>query len=141
MYEPIKNILDTLLAQHQEDWHWYLVKNWTTVVGTLSARMRLEKVADNMLIVGVYDVRWMHELHMLSPVIIRTINEKLGGNFVQKIRFSLVEKKIKKDKLPTKQTSLGVAPFLPRHAVALSQVKNKDLHEALKKYFERCMQR
>lgn len=144
MYEPIKNILEAIFVEHQQGWNAYLLQNWPTIVGTLAQRMRLEKIVGDMLVIGVYDAHWMHELHMLSSTIMRTINAKLGDEKIKKLRFNLVERRTFKKKYPApllhEQPQKPVM-FSKRETQALAHIKNKDLHEALKKYFERCMQR
>lgn len=145
MYEPIKAILNVVLAQEKEEnWQLFVVQNWTTIVGTLHTKMCLEKIVEDMLVIGVYDVHWMQELHLLSSMIIRTINAKLGENRVARLRFMLVNRRrlLHKKSVASLSKSIPKKIFFPDTCTrVLTHIKNKDLHDALQKYLERCMQR
>jgi len=140
----IKHILNSLLVRQEQDWRLYVVQNWTTIIGNLHTKMCLEKVVGDMLVIGVYDVHWMQELHLMSTMIIRTINAKLGDNRVSKLRFVLVQRRTAhKKSIPVQSNERNTKKivFPQRCARVLTDIKNKDLHDALQKYFERCMQR
>lgn len=141
-YMPLllKSFLDTYFSE-PDDWRIFLLKNWSTVVGTLHTKMRLEKIQDDMLVIAVYDVHWMHELFMLSSSIIKTINAKLDQPHVKKVRFIVAEraekkpekKIIKKTFLPTKVHSLT-----SHQRQILSAINDHELQEVLKKFLMRC---
>lgn len=136
----IKSIIETLFVSVEQDWRLYLAQNWATVIGALHVRMRFEKIVGDMLVIGVYDVHWMQELHLLSVTIIRTINTKLGAEHVKKLRFVLVQRKDIRKTYSTEKHSVVQKPFSLSsvHVQALSRIKQKELYDALKKYFERC---
>ena len=88
---PLQSIVSSFL-QSNTDWRKRLVQEWPTMVGDLHTKMRLERIGqDSTVVIGVYDIHWMHELHMLSPLIMQTINEKLGSAVVKKIRFIVTD--------------------------------------------------
>ena len=54
------------ILQHNDEWRLTLLRHWNTIIGTLQTRVRLEKIYDDTLIIGVYESHWMHELHLFS---------------------------------------------------------------------------
>lgn len=88
---PLQSLVSSFL-QSDTDWRKRLMQDWPTIVGELHTKMRLERIGqDATLIVGVYDIHWMQELHMLSPLIMQTINDKLGSACIKKIRFIVAD--------------------------------------------------
>ena len=135
----LKNFLDPYFAA-PDDWRFFLLSNWPTVVGNLHTKMRLEKIQDDMLVIGVYNMHWMHELFMLSRSIIKTINAKLDQPYVTKVRFVIAEpreqqkaKKIMKTSIPERSYTLS-----QRERKVLDGVKDTELQEALKNFLVRC---
>lgn len=62
---------------------------WDEVVGPKTASVTLaERVSQGILYVTCRDSMWAQELHFLRPVIIRQLNEKLGGEIIKEIRLS-----------------------------------------------------
>ena len=81
------------ILQHNDEWRLTLLRHWNTIIGTLQTRVRLEKIYDDTLIIGVYESHWMHELHLFSSVLIDSINRYLGHERIAHLRFKLVEEK------------------------------------------------
>jgi hypothetical protein len=137
----LKSLLNSVMST-EDDWRLRLVRQWPLIVGDLHGKMRLEKVAHDTVIIGVYDSHWMQELFMLSRVIIKTINEKLGANYVAKLRFILASaKEIRKKKqsdAPINQKKRSAATMSPAQRKALSSVKDDQLQTILQQFFERC---
>ena len=135
----LKNFLDPYLVA-QDDWRFFLLTNWSSIVGNLHTKMRLEKIQDDMLVIGVYNMHWMHELFMLSRSIIKTINAKLDQPYVTKVRFVIAEprekqkaKKIMKTSIPERSYTLS-----QRERKVLDGIKDTELQEALKNFLVRC---
>lgn len=138
---PIKKLLDTVLNR-SDNWQLYLLSNWTNIIGTLHTRVRLEKIDRDMLILGVYESAWLQELHILSSVLIKSINQKLGTSHVKQLRFRLVapnEKKILKQKI-SKEKKIIRESFSRQEQTALEAIKDKDLQFLLKSFLLRCDQ-
>lgn len=135
--------LDSLvqgLLGADDDWRKRLVKEWPAMVGDLHNRMRFEKISHDVLVIGVYEMHWMHELYMMSPMILQAINEKLGGSYVAKIRFAVVNKAER-----SRKKAGGVCsderqgkPLAEPQQKALASVKDQQLQEALSKLWQRC---
>lgn len=136
----LKSVLDSVL-QSEDDWRLRLMDQWTAIVGDLHTRMRLECIKHDTLIIGVYDSHWMHELFMLSRVIIKTINTKLGGEYIAKLRFVLaktVEKVKRKSTQQSQETPECMKTMSAQQRYALKEIKDDQLQDALQKLFYRC---
>ncbi|MGC2310996.1 MAG: DUF721 domain-containing protein [Candidatus Babeliaceae bacterium] len=96
MTKLLKNIIPTLFPQH--DWRWRLLTHWQEVVGPLHTHMRLEKIDNDIVFIGVYDSHWMQELFMLSRDLLHTMNAKLDKPHINHLRFSLVDQRSVKNK-------------------------------------------
>lgn len=136
----LAEVLSSTLPQ-SSDWQTNLARNWQCAVGDLASRMRLERVKDKLLIVGVYDSHWISELFMLAPRIIEKINNFLGAPYVTQIRFVIANPK---QKISKKQASNGEvlrprAPMNARQEQVLASIKDGQLHDALEKFFYACV--
>jgi hypothetical protein len=145
MLLPLQSLVSTFL-QSDADWRKRLVQEWAVIVGDLHTKMRLERInQDATLIVGVYDIHWMQELHMLSPLILQTIHEKLGAVVIKKIRFIVVDEETmnKQDqKLQKKKQGLDhhLVPLTMAQQKALADIKDPALQAALAKLWRRSKQ-
>ncbi len=119
------------------DWQTRLAREWPNVVGTLSERMRLEQVKGTMLVIGVYDSHWISELFLLTPRIIEEINKFLGSNQVTHLRFVIAKRTSshKKTEFFENSEQKPRARMSPRQEKVLSSIKDRQLHDALEKFF------
>lgn len=125
----------------KDDWRMRLIKDWNSIVGDLHTKMRLEKVKNDTLIIAVYDSHWMQELYMLSRVILRTVNKKLGNDYVAQLRFVLADaapKKKKKTVIRPKKSPMVKRTMNSSQKSALKTIKDGKLQDALQKLFARC---
>ena len=134
----LKDLLDELLKP-TDRWQDKLIRDWPTFVGDLHQRMRLEKILVDTLQVGVNDVRWVHELHCLSAMLIDHINKKLGGSFIKKIVFRVARprKELKKS-VQNVSVSYNEYSLSPQESSVLDTIKDKDLQKALHQYRIKC---
>jgi hypothetical protein len=145
MAKPLKDLLTSILAPEKtDDWRLHLLHHWQTIIGNLHARVRLEKIVDDTLIVGVYDSHWMHELHALSRVIIRKINQQLGHAHVSKLHFKLVELQTREIS-PKKEVIQAIKParsfrLSEQQKEALQQFADLELQQYLQTFLKRCLQ-
>lgn len=121
----------------QEKWAIRLARGWDKAIGDLHERMRLEAIKDDQVVVGVYDSRWIPELFLLTPLLIKSMNDYLGGTFVRRIRFVLVEKstrgalkKVIPDENTRKQPKMSM-----RQEQILGTIKDEELKDVLEKFF------
>lgn len=141
MVTPVKDILEQLLHTADGNWRFHVIRQWKELVGDLHTRMRLEKITEHTLVVGVYDSHWMQELHLISPLIIRTINAGLGHPYVKRIQFKLARHK----ELPKKRNNSPVPSPQQRPLVltaqqrqALHTLPDGELREVLTAFLARC---
>jgi Dna[CI] antecedent, DciA len=141
MVRLIKDYVEHILLVHEENWHVKLMRSWPDMVGDLHTKMALEKIEGSILKIGVYDSHWMHELFMLSPTIVRTINSKLGGNLVSALRFGLREKRQRKERAPKASLMHQKKILLSSQQLhILEAVTDSELRVLLKNYLIRCLQ-
>lgn len=142
MAYEIQNLLTNLLP-NEHKWKINLLAQWHSIVGTIATTITLEKIYDDMLIIGVTDSSWLQELYMLSAVLLQTINANLDQPRIKRLRFKLVSphKKKKKDSqltkeiIPPKNVSLT-----DQQLKVLTKVKDKELAKELKKLLLKCQQ-
>jgi len=85
----LKELLHTLIRP-EKNWKTNLLYQWHDIIGSLHSKVRIEKIYDDTLILGVFHSCWMQELYLLSPLLIKTINEKLDQPYIKQIRFKHV---------------------------------------------------
>jgi hypothetical protein len=139
---PIQNVLDSLLMRYEERWHVYLKQNWRTIIGDLHTRVCLENIQGSTLLLGVYDVHWMHELYLLSSVLIDTVNAQLEKPYVKQVRFSLAVPRSETKK--PKQVVVRPArrpqrrALTAQHEQALAQIKDTELQRVMQQLLQLC---
>lgn len=138
MFKPLQNILDTCIIK-TPTWQHYIMKEWNTIVGTLSERMVLEKVYEDTLIIGVYESQWLQELHLLSHVIIKEINQHLEQPYIKKLRFKhSVKKQIRSKKQDKQNDTLTFIPLTIHEEKMLNTLNDPALRTAVHQFFSRC---
>lgn len=68
------------------------VAAWPEVAGKQIAQVTEPRVVtqDGTLFVSVKTAAWMNELSLMSPDLVRRINEAMGHNAIKRIRFQLM---------------------------------------------------
>jgi hypothetical protein len=141
MVTHVKDIIKNVMGQgpqSENSWQMYLLSNWNTIIGNLRTKVKLEKIQDDTIVLGVYDSSWMQELYCLSNVLIHTINSKLDKPRIKKIKFKKAEhiKSKKLEILPMKTIKKIELNF--SEISALKNIKDKELSDALKNFLIRC---
>jgi len=140
MAHHIKNILAVFMHQ-SNDWRIMLLRNWSDILGTLSQHVQLEKIEHDTLVLCVQDACWLHEVYMLSPVLLATINQKLDQPYVKRLRFKQMSTPKNRQKIFRKHTmSQIIAPYplSPHEQKALSSIDDPLLRNALEQFLHRC---
>lgn len=134
----LKELLQNLINPHQS-WKTDLLYRWKDIIGSLHSRVRIEKIQDDMLILGVFHPCWMQELYLLSPLLIKTINEKLDQPYIKQIRFKQIC--LKKEKIKTTEEK----NFQKKNIILskedesiLAKIADPNLRDALKAFRIRC---
>jgi hypothetical protein len=136
----IKELLHAIIRP-DKDWKTFLLYQWDTIVGSLHDKVRIEKIYDDTIILGVFHSCWIQELYILSPLLLKTINEKLDQPYIKQIRF----KQISKKKIVThKQRNAAVqkkeVQLTKKDELSLAKVTDPALRDALKAFRMRCYQ-
>lgn len=141
MEKTLKNILSTIIPV--ESWQADLLRNWPSIMGPLHNKVRLEKISEDTLIIGVYDSCWLQELYLLSSVLLDAINQNLDQPRIKQLRF----KKVSATPSSNKQQKQVPAPrvlkpvTLKEHEIAaLKNVNDPALGDALRQFLIRCYQ-
>ena len=134
----VKDIIPRILDV--DDWKIGLARHWEQVVGTLQTRIRLEKIFDDTVVIGVYESHWMQELYLLSSVLRDSINRFLGEHRINHLRFTLVEERKRTVRKPQSKKFIR-----PKHVSlslqqekALKGIPDEKLRTALIDYWSRC---
>ena len=139
MPHHIKNLLSSLFA-HSDDWRIMLLRDWPTILGDLAKHVLLEKIEHDTLILSVHNACWMHELYMLSPLLLKTINKKLDQPRIKRLRFKQAGL-VKKKKDHSNHTAF-ISPkqelLTQRETKALTAIEDPQLRNALKQFLHRC---
>lgn len=136
-------IFFTSIIPHFEPWKTNLIENWNTIVGDLHEHVKLINIQNNMLILGVYDSAWLQEIYILSPILIKTINNYLGNEYITNVRFKNIGYNSQKV-LHIKKTHEVKIQNQPRPQLTtqertiLLHIQDKGLRDALERYLMRC---
>lgn len=135
----IKDILPSLLGE-QRSWQLNLIANWSTIVGNLKTKVQLVKILDDTIIIGVVDACWLQELYLLSPVLLKAINQNLDQPRIKHLRFKTIGIKKQIQKAANAATVVSEQPHeLSVHEKkALAAIKDPQLRTALQEYLRRC---
>lgn len=148
----ISQVIDQLLLQAQENWELKLRAEWSTIMGDLARRARLERINDTTLILGVYDSHWIHELHALSRMILQRVNSALSTTYpagfsLKALRCIWVQKKIYEKKYSVSSThgvEKKIQPYQRRLSLKMlkkiQHLSSTELQDSLISYYIRCKQ-
>lgn len=149
MAKTIASLLTHTLPAAQR-WKMTLFEHWPAVIGDVGEHVRIEKIYDSVLVLGVTHPAWAQELLLLSEVLRKKINTYLKQERIEKIRFRVVNK-IKYKSGGVKPTTSKTSFFggsdnakLQKSALPaaikqqLAQLENEELRTVLARYFARC---
>jgi len=139
MAYEIKEILKKVF-KNNNNWKIKLLQQWPNIVGNLATKVRLEKINKDSLVLGVYDSCWLQELYLLSPVLLKTINEKLENCYIKKLRFKQAGIKRTKKRRDNKKKGYAKKEVILTHREkrTLERIKDPDLGKALEGFLIRC---
>ena len=141
MATSVKNILHVFFQE--QNWKLTLLTEWPTIAGTLHDKMRIEKIAEDTLFIGVYQSSWLQELYLLSHVLKKSINDHLGHTYIKQLRFKHVTPTVFKNheaaKSPVKkEVELKPICLSTKEQYALTKIKDEELKQALHNFLSRC---
>jgi hypothetical protein len=137
----LKELLQTLINP-EKNWKTDLLYRWNDIIGSLNSKVRIEKIYDDTLVLGVFHPCWMQELYLLSPLLIKTINEKLDQPYIKQIRFKQTclkhRKKNNSCQSATKKKKEIILTKEDEHTLA--KIADPALRDVLKAFRIRCYQ-
>ena len=110
-------------------------------MGPLHDQVRLEKIEEHTLVLGVYQSSWLQELYLLTPMLIKTINEHLKSEQIRHIRFRAAVKRAPSTKKHTSYAQEQKTPARPltnKEQTALANIEDPQLRSALEGFLWRC---
>lgn len=136
----ISKLLNSCWQNKTAGWKLKILSDWPIIIGNLQEHARVEKVYDDAILLGVYDTCWMQELHLLSNIIIKKINNHLGYPYIKQIRLKYVQKhdflaKKSLNSLPNAEISHNLSS---KEQAALNQVQDPELRKAIAQFLEKC---
>ena len=139
MARTLRDLLPQVL-ENQDDWRIMLARQWESVVGSLGTRIRLEKIYDDTVVIGVYESHWMQELYLLSSVLCDSINDVIGEPRIKHLRFRLVEDKKRKPRrlAPKRVKRPKNVSLSSSQEKALAAISDEELRRALTDFWGRC---
>jgi len=139
MTNHIKHLLNTIVKT-KNNWKLQLLTDWKDIIGNLSSKVIIEKIYEDTIVLGVFDSCWMQELYLLSPVLIKTINQSLDRPRIKQVRFKMTgRKKTKIKKAAKKMSTTPITVYLTsREKQALETIPDQALRAALKAFYIRC---
>lgn len=142
MAQALKVLLNSVLKT-ESTWKTDLLTHWPEIVGDLGSKVTLEKIQDTTLVLSVANASWMQELYLLSPLLLRTINEKLDQPRIKHLRFKQAElKKARPSRsVPQQVPQLQEIHLSSREQAALAKINDPQLSSALKRFLTRCYQK
>jgi hypothetical protein len=137
----LKELLQALINPHN-NWKTDLLYRWNDIIGSLHSKVRIEKIYNDTLVLGVFHPCWMQELYLLSPLLINTINEKLDQPYIKEIRFKHVGLNTdKKKKFSVHSVKKKKEVQLTKEDErTLAKIADPILRDALKAFRIRCYQ-
>jgi hypothetical protein len=149
MAKKLGDLVATIFHQ-KHDWKIALLRSWPTIVGPLGPKIRLEKITDTAIVLGVQDSCWLQELYLLSPVLLKTINKTLDAPRIKTLRFIVADMTAKNKKSSMISSSsrqrtsshlfLKTRCLSPVEQAALAKITDQELQHALTQFLLRCYQ-
>jgi len=139
MATSIKNLLDGILSAH-DNWQLQLLAHWPSIVGSIKTNVQLLKIHEDTLVIGVLDSCWLQELYLLTPLLLRSINQKLDKPRITHLRFKALGIKEERVKRNTHVRACAIKQFQlsVREREQLAGIKDEQLRNALQEYLYRC---
>jgi len=139
MAQHIKKLLNSLVCP-RNNWKLKLLYNWQDIIGKLHEKVVIEKIYEDTIVLGVFDSCWLQELYMLSPLLLKTINEKLDQPRIKQVRFRQtgLKQKKKQNKVPRTQYAQKQIHLTSTEQRVLEHINDPTLRRALQAFRIRC---
>ena len=136
-------LVDIIPKKHQ--WKMDLFQQWNSIIGSLSSKVRIERIKDDQLILAVVHPAWAQELFLMSHVIKQKVNNALDRERIKNIQFLTIDFEVERKLRANKKNSYD-KPNIFRNQVVLNYkeqqkllcIKNNDLRKVLEEFYIRC---
>lgn len=139
MATVIKQILQQFITRH-DTWQVQLLKDWPNIVGNLKTQVVLLKILPDTLIIGIQDSCWLQELYLLSPLLLKQINETLDQPRIKKLHFRAIGISFNK-KIDNQMETNNSTVIYPRlddlQKKQLDLIDDQELRRYLENYYYR----
>ncbi len=137
MTKHIKHLLRPFMHS-STTWKHQLFSRWDSIMGSLAAHTTIEKMYKDTIILGVYDSCWLQELYLLSPTLLKTINENLDHSPLKQIRFKQVSKKKQVQQAKPIEKKIVPVSLTQTEEKVLASITDEAMRVALKAFLIRC---
>jgi len=138
MLLDLKKVLNRCWTGKLTGWQLKIISDWPMIMGGICEQARVEKVLNDTLVLGVYDTCWMQQLHLLSGMIIKKVNNHLGHDYIKQIRLKYVQKHQFR-KIQPNLVQPGTSHNLTgAENLALKKIKDPELRSAIQNFLNRC---
>lgn len=137
----IEQALSSLFKRPNDNHFWKvnLLQNWSKIVGNMANKVMIHKIYKDSITLGVFELCWMQELYILSPMIQKKINDFLGTHQIKTIRFRASHKQEPRKKKVKKKVEKEFKKELSaQEEASVRSIKDPDLARSLKKLLEKC---
>ena len=138
MLIDLQKFLNSCWSNKLADWQLKIISDWPLIVGHICEQARVEKVIGDTILLGVYDTCWMQQLHLLSYMIIKKINNYLAGDYIKQVRLKYVQRhqfrKIINNHAPQEYSH----PLSVVEKQALTAIKDQELRTSMHNFLNRC---
>lgn len=141
MNTSIKSLLDTFWEKNSH-WKIHLLRQWPSILGNLARQACIYKINEDSLVIMVNNASLMHELHALSHVLIKKINQTLDQPRIRRLQWKqMISKNFPSSaKHITRTKKYKLVEPTPKERTALNQISDAQLRELLEKFLVRCYQ-
>jgi hypothetical protein len=143
MAQHILSPLSSLIPKEHE-WKMHVFQAWPQILGPLSKRVTLQKIANDSITLSVNHPGLAQELLMMSDLICSKVNEIIGKPVITTIHFrSTTHKKPIGPQAPQKQiiTYSSSEPISTDEHKDLLTIEDKELRNALAAFYGACKKR
>ena len=140
MTTALKNLLPTIFPK-KDEWKYHLLRIWPEIIGDLGTKVRIEKILDETIVLGVLNSCWLQELYALSPVFIKMININLDKPRIKQVRFKkagALKNNCRTRKKTRRQDTPNNIPLTTQQKHALARLKDPQLAHTLEQFLKHC---
>jgi hypothetical protein len=136
-------LVDIIPEKHQ--WKMDLFQQWNSIIGSLADKVRIERIKDDQLILGVTHPAWAQELFLMSHVIKQKVNNALDHERIKNIQFRTIDFEAERKVRAKKKNTCDPGDIICNQVVLndkeqqkLLNIENNDLRKVLEKFYIRC---